>query len=232
MRQISRKRLINQTDQEGGAILSYPDLEDSNKDKILNGLNTSGQYVSQAREDKKAIMGVTLSNKTEVREFKGKHFAPKETEFVSNKNDLVSNMTELVLSMTGLVSNMTKLVSDMTGYNYPDPEQTKKENTISGLKASRQDVPQERENKQAFRGVPTSNATKAKEFKSMHFEPKKVKKEGGTSLFYQVVDERRNQNSTSSKEQRTTAQSTDFIKQESTTEKEPFVHLHIHLPKD
>ena len=177
-----------------------------------------------------------------MNEVKGKHFAPKETEFVSNKNNLVSNMKELVLNMTGLVSNMNKLVFNMTGYDYPDLEQTKKENTKSGLKASIQDVPHERENKQAFRDWPTSNATKTKVFKPMHFPPHKVKKKGGKSLFYQVVDERRHRNSTNSKpiedlrkaktKERTKAQGTDFIKQESTTEKEPFVHLHIHLPKD
>ena len=58
-------------------------------------------------------MGVKPSTKTEVREFRGKHFGPKETEFVSSKNNMVSNMKELVLSMTGLVSNMTKLESNM-----------------------------------------------------------------------------------------------------------------------
>ena len=176
-------------------------------------------------------MGTTLSNKTRAREVKGNHFAPKETELVSNKNNLVFNMKELVFSMTGLVSNMTKLVSNMTGYDYPNPEQTKKENTIRRGKTSRQDVPQEGETKQSFIGVPSSNATKAKKFKPMHSAPKIVKKKGGKSLFYQIIDERGKRNS-KSKEQRRTAQSTDLIKQESPTEKEQFVHLHVHLSDD
>ena len=73
----------------------------------MNGQNSSIQHVSEEREDKKVIMRTTLSNKTRAREVKGNHFAPKETELVSNKNNLVFNMKELVFSMTGLVSNMT-----------------------------------------------------------------------------------------------------------------------------
>ena len=52
----------------------------------------------------------------------------------------------------------------------------KNKKTINGLNATRNDVPQERENKQTFRGVPTSNAKKAKEFTPMNFAPHKVKK--------------------------------------------------------
>ena len=66
----------------------------------------------------------------------------------------------------------------------------------------------------------------------MHFAPHKVKKKGGKSLFYLIIADQRNRKSKNSNGQMSTGQPvnrTDFIKQESSTEKDPFVHLNIHL---